>query len=313
METAQCPISNSREFTPYIQVPDRFEGIGNTHWNIVCSSVSGLLMLNPRPDPSEIALHYRGAKYDPFLHAGNTTSCRDRAYIAARALLLSYRAHLILKDIAKPLQKTTILEIGCSTGELLNFFHSSSGIPLENIRGVEPDTDAAAYARESFGLNISPSIDDAGMDGKQFDRIVLWHSLEHIHAINDALLYAEKLLEPDGEIIIALPNPAGSDARYYRKNWVAYDAPRHLYHFVPETLAKLLALHRLRVIKKMPYLPDLLYNTFHSEVLLCERKNLPFQVKRFFKLFWRISVFAAKGFFSPLTASSLVYFVKKQG
>ena len=39
---------------------------------------------------------------------------------------------------------------------------------------------------------------------------------------------------------IAVPNPASKDAEYYKEFWAAYDVPRHLYHFTPEALEKLL-------------------------------------------------------------------------
>ena len=272
MERVPCPITDSKEFTPYLQVPDRFDCAGKAEWNLVRSCASGIIMLNPRPDSAEIARHYHSAEYDPYRHSRNSSSFKERAYLAARTLLLGYRAGIILKGWEKPMEECAVLEIGCSTGDLLNYFRRK-GVPIKNLAGVEPDADAARYGREVFGLNIFPSIAEVSAGRKKFDRIVLWHTLEHIHAINETLHEIAEQLKPDGVLVIALPNPASFDAEHFKENWVAWDAPRHLYHFWPGTLEKLLGLHGLRVFKQRAYLPDAVYNCFHSEGLRCSRQG----------------------------------------
>ncbi len=268
METVPCPITDSKEFTPYLKVPDRFDSSGKAEWNLVRSSASGLIMLNPRPQSAEMTQHYPSARYDPYRHSRNSSSFKERTYLAARTLLLGYRAGIVLKGWVKPMEKCTVLEIGCSTGDLLSYFRRK-GVPANNLVGVEPDADAARYARECYGLNIFPSIAEVSAEKKTFDRIVLWHTLEHIHAINETLNEIVDQLKPDGVLVIALPNPAGFDAEHFKENWVAWDAPRHLYHFWPGTLEKLLGLHGLRVFKRRGYFPDAVYNILHSEALRC--------------------------------------------
>ena len=312
METVPCPISGSTNFTPWLQVPDRFDASGKERWQLLRSSASGLIMLNPRPDNSEIALHYHTGPYDPHLAAQNSSTLRERVYLAARSLLLRYRAGLILQECVKTREQLSILEIGCSTGDLMNYFHRRKGIPLNNLAGVETDREAAAYARERFGLNISPSLSDT-TDGKiKFDRIVLWHTLEHIHTIHETLEYAAQQLTPDGVLIIALPNPESSDAKHYRENWIAWDAPRHLYHFVPETLEKLLEQHNLSVFKRLPYFPDTLYNTLHSEKLRCRRSGKSFTIWRIASAFYRAMIAAGRGMLRTEESSSCIYFARKK-
>ncbi len=304
METVPCPISDSPDFTPFMQVPDRFDP--SVQWQLVQSTSSGLVMLNPRPDSSEIASHYRSASYDPYLHRRQGASLRERVYLAARLLLLRYRAHLVLHGAAKPLRELSILEIGCSTGDLLNFFHRSMGVPPAHLAGVEPDAASAAYARENFGLRVSSSL-EREYDGT-FDRIVLWHTLEHIHDLNETLRAVADLLAPDGVLVVALPNPACSGAGYYGENWVAWDAPRHLYHFQPDTLSELLERHNLHVFKQGAYPPDAVYNAFHSEQLCCERNGRPFDLRRIGAALWRGAVDACRGVLYPLESAGVVYF-----
>ena len=241
METVPCPISGSADFTPWLKVPDRFDPSGKEQWSLLRSNASGLIMLNPRPDSAEIAHHYPRELYDPHLHQQNSSTFSSKAYLAARALLLRYRGRLILQETSKPRQQVRVLEIGCSTGDLLNYFHLKKGIPLSNLAGVESDAEAASHAQQVYNLKVSRSLPDAS-DSK-FECIVLWHTLEHIHAINETLDHVAEHLAPDGVLIIALPNPESYDAKHYRENWIAWDAPRHLFHFMPGTLEKLLEQH----------------------------------------------------------------------
>lgn len=313
METAPCPISGSAEFTPWLQVPDRFDATGKERWTLMRSCASGLIMLNPRPDSSEISLHYHTGQYDPHLHAQNSATIAQRAYLAARSFLLRYRAGLILRGTSKNLRQLRVLEIGCSTGDLLNYFHQKKGIPLQNLAGAEPDPKAAVHARTVFGLKVYPSLIDAGDGNEQmkFDRIVLWHTLEHIHAIHETLDHAAQQLAPDGVLIIALPNPESYDAKHYQENWIAWDAPRHLYHFVPETLKKLLEQHNLKVVHRQPYPPDSIYNTLHSEKLRCKIAKKRFNAPQLGWALLKGIAAAGMGTLLPPKASSLVYFVRK--
>ena len=309
METVPCPICNSTEFTPWLQVPDRFDSSGKKRWQLVQSCDSGLIMLNPRPDSSEIAVHYRSGQYEPFLYESSSLSLGERVYLAARSLLLRYRASFILKGAVKPLRKLSILEIGCATGELLNFFRRSKGVSLDHLAGVEPDAESAAYARKVFGLRVSPFLQDGYSE--KFDRIVLWHTLEHLHNLHETLDGAASLLEHDGVLVLTLPNPAGSGAKFYRENWIAWDAPRHLFHFMPGTLEKLLEPDHLRVFKRVPWLPDALYNTFYSEKLRCKRQGGRFHLLQHGIAFGRAMVSLGKEALWPEEASSFIFFARK--
>jgi hypothetical protein len=180
---------------------------------------------------------------------------------------------------------------------------------------VEPDFESRKYAMEQYGLTVMPSVvemDDSNRTPEKFDRIVLWHTLEHIHDLHETLVHLREKIDAKGVIVLALPNPASSDARHYRENWIAWDAPRHLYHFVPDTLKKLLDRHDLQVAGYQPYIPDSLYNTLHSEKLLCKREKRGFHAPQLAAAGLKAIAATAIGFLWPMKASSIVYFVKKK-
>jgi SAM-dependent methyltransferase len=269
MELVPCPIAGDRDFAPWVEAPDRFD-LSGPSWSIVRSNSSGLVMLNPRPRDGEAAEHYPHRSYDPFVHEGNARSARDRAYLLTSSLLLGLRASIVMNGLRKPAGSVHILESGCSTGRLLMRMHRNYGIPVQNLCGIEPDRESSDAARASGLPRIYGADPGQGVFGCRFDRIVFWHSLEHIHRIEQALASAHDLLEPDGMLVIALPNIGSLDSRRYGKGWVALDAPRHLYHFTPDSLGRLLSKHGFSVADVRAYAPDALYNAWYSEKLVSD-------------------------------------------
>lgn len=266
MESAPCPLSGSREFTPLMQVPDRFNLSGKP-WHLVRSNTSGLVMLDPRPDANEMAAHYPAESYDPFLNQTNSRSLRDRAYLALSDLLLAGKARRVMKGLDKSTGSAKVLEVGCSSGRLLLRLQKDFGIPTENLWGIEPDPNAASAARTAGLAHVTETeLPDTGIDCR-FDRIVFWHALEHLHRIGENLDKARELLDAKGQLIIALPNLDSDDAHRYGANWIALDAPRHLYHFTPKTLEALLDKHGFSIIEIGRWIPDTVYNVWYSEKL----------------------------------------------
>jgi SAM-dependent methyltransferase len=312
METVPCPICGSTVSSRFMDVPDRFDATGEKRWTLVQCPCSGFIMLNPRPGPQEIGAFYPSGLYGPHLSGSGPASPGTRAYLAARRLLLRYRASFVLKNSRTPLHELSILEVGCSTGELLGFLNRKKGIPLTRLAGIETDAAAAVHAREQFGLDIHPEIPGCAWEQRAFDRIVLWHALEHIHAIGETLERLKRLLRKDGVMVIALPNPACPEAALYRENWVAWDAPRHLYHFTPGTLEKLLEKHGLRISESMPYFPDAIFNIVYSEKLAGARENKPVSIAGLpgasLKAAWRLPLNS----FDPGGSPGIVYFVRRE-
>jgi len=304
MESAPCPLSGSREFTPLMQVPDRFNLSGKP-WLLVRSNTSGLVMLDPRPDANEMAAHYPSESYDPFLNRTNSRSLRDRAYLAISNLLLAGKARRVMKGLDKSNGSAKVLEVGCSSGRLLLQFQKDFGIPTENLWGIEPDPNAASAARTAGLAHVTETeLPDTSIDCR-FDRIVFWHALEHLHRIGENLDKARELLDAKGQLIIALPNLDSDDARRYGRNWIALDAPRHLYHFTPETLEALLKKHGFSVIEIGKWLPDTVYNVWYSEKLDREVNGQPFGIGGLARAALRTtgSLFAG---IDPKRASSIV-------
>lgn len=273
MEQAHCPINNNPNAPPFLKVADRLSPAGTANWQLVRDPESSLIYLSPRPDETEITAYYPALSYAPFLTLKAAKSPGDILYLMLRKISLQWKASLIDTRGPSLSSDSKILEIGCSTGELLDTLRRKSRIPAENCLGFEKDRRSASHARETFGISVQTTdFCDSLLSGR-FDRIIFWHTLEHIHRINDTLEKAVQHLGKNGVMVIALPNAGSFDATLYGKHWVAWDAPRHLYHFTPETLGKLLNRHGLEITSMHPFIPDTFYNCIYSERNISREKG----------------------------------------
>ncbi|MDD5088009.1 MAG: class I SAM-dependent methyltransferase [bacterium] len=177
---------------------------------------------------------FYGEGYDPFLSSRDQASAFAMLYRFVRRFTVARKAARIARGIPSG---GKCLDVGCATGELLAALNGRGF----DVRGVEPDAQAAEYARTAQGVTIwTGTIHDVPDAEKPFDLIVLWHVLEHVPDLRGNLARLHDLLRAGGRLAIAVPNPLSRDARIYGSEWVAWDTPRHLYHFEPPVMLALL-------------------------------------------------------------------------
>jgi SAM-dependent methyltransferase len=133
------------------------------------------------------------------------------------------------------------------------------------VKGLEADPQAAAYARERLGLDVlCARLPDNPFGERVFDVITGWHVVEHLHDPLGGLRALRAMLRPGGSLVLALPNPASLDARFYRSAWVAYDAPRHIYHYAPQSVRQLLGEVGFKLVHQRQMPLDAVYNVLLS-------------------------------------------------
>lgn len=137
-----------------------------------------------------------------------------------------------------------ILDVGCGLGFALAVYRERGWTPF----GVEPSAVAARYAREVLGLPVHQGeLLDARFSSEFADVILFRHTLEHMPSPSVELREVHRILKNSGLLVVMIPNAAGLDASLFGRWWVAWDLPRHLYHFTPRTASALLAKAGFRV------------------------------------------------------------------
>ncbi len=238
-ESLPCPLCHSSHSTFFLQAKDRF---GEETFAIQqCTQCHAVYTKNP-PSLIEINKYYDHPNYIPHVTGVGILSSIVRF---VRIFRIRKRCKLLTS------QKATLrrlLDIGCGTGELLAAMQKKNWSAI----GVETDRNAATYCTEKHGVPIVPWTKLQNEPDGSFDRIVLWHALEHLHDPMNTIKTIKRLLSSDGRCIVAMPNYQSLQAHQYGNTWVGYDVPRHIVHFMPETFMQLLQQHELEVWAVQP-------------------------------------------------------------
>jgi SAM-dependent methyltransferase len=130
-----------------------------------------------------------------------------------------------------------MLEIGSAYGYFLDEARSRGW----QVRGIEPSAHAAGYARERFGLDVSPGPAEAlRIDRDSLDAVVLWDVIEHLPDPRRTLSWAHRALRSGGAIALSTGDVDSLSARLHGADWSLMTPPWHQFYFSRATMRRLL-------------------------------------------------------------------------
>jgi 2-polyprenyl-3-methyl-5-hydroxy-6-metoxy-1,4-benzoquinol methylase len=182
----------------------------------------------------------------------------DTTYTKFRELFLSstfYRFWLKWDgDISFHLRRGTgrLLDVGCNEGRGLTFY-SINGFQAE---GLEINERAAAVARRR-GFTVYNTPLEEFSPANHYDVVVLANVLEHAFDPPAMLTQVRRLLSPQGQVWISCPNASSYWRRLFRRHWINWHVPFHLWHFSPATLKEVLGRAHFRVVNLETFTPAL--------------------------------------------------------
>ena len=254
MEVLQnCPVCGSEIFDPFISGKDFF--LTGESFQILKCRNCGFRFTNPRPEAGELGKYYESSEY--ISHSDNRQGLFATAYQQVRKYTLGQKYALIKKFHSNG----EILDIGCATGQFLNYLSKHGW----KTTGIVPDEKTRERAISEFGLQVFPEEQLYVLRKSSFDVITMWHVLEHVSGLNDRLDQIRNLLKPGGTFIVAVPNSNSYDAKKYGIHWAGYDLPRHLYHFTMEDIKTLIEKYGFKIVKMYPMRFDAFYVSLLSE------------------------------------------------
>jgi 2-polyprenyl-3-methyl-5-hydroxy-6-metoxy-1,4-benzoquinol methylase len=263
METLKnCPACREKKSTRFLQAKD-YTVSQNTFDIVQCASCD-LLFTNPRPEAEQAGYFYKSENY--ISHSNTQKGLVNKLYHAVRNITLKQKTQLIQED-----QKGTknLLDIGCGNGHFLQACQQSGW----NIFGMELDPDTAARAAALTDQIIYPDLKSIPKDAT-FEMITLWHVLEHVYDLDGYFNFFKSRINQGGKLLLALPNAKSYDANYFKEFWAAYDVPRHIYHFSPETIQSLARKHGFKLKKQRGQVFDSFYIALLSHEYKTGRKKL---------------------------------------
>jgi len=289
----KCPLCGDSQFVHFETCNDYF--VSHERFSLYQCYSCQFVFTQDVPVRGDKKRYYNTPDY--ISHSDSKKGMLNWVYHHVRNIMLRKKTRLAIKGK----QHGSLLDIGCGTG----YFAASVKRKGWNVVGVEPSETAAEIARHKFGIEVILPDKLSGLPHHQFDVITLWHVLEHLENLNEMMSLFSKLLRENGRLIIALPNINSYDAAKYRSFWAAYDVPRHIWHFSPDTFQQLAQKHGYTItsIKRLPF--DVFYISILSEKYMSHTFPL---LKGMFSgiLYYVASLFDSR------KSSSLVYILKNK-
>jgi 2-polyprenyl-3-methyl-5-hydroxy-6-metoxy-1,4-benzoquinol methylase len=182
--SASSALFDQREFRGY-QVSNRF-----------CQGC-GMVYQSPRMTEVETKAFYE-SEYRMLYQGQEGPNPKDLVVQAARAQVA---VDFVARHVTSSFR---ILDIGCSTGILLQQFQTH--FQAQSI-GVEPGKEYRQYA-QSLGMEVFSSLEELQLAGlSPFNLVCMMHVLEHLpNPLEYLQNLREKHLEPDGWLLLEVPN-----------------------------------------------------------------------------------------------------------
>jgi len=157
----------------------------------------------------------------------------------------------------------TVVDLGCGSG---GFLEAWLGFRPEAIAiGLETAPEALERSRQR-GVEVVEGELGGGLPDPLHGAALytLWHVLEHLDDPAAALKSIVKVIAPSGRIVVAVPNAAGFERLLFGDRTIAWDVPRHRWHFTPEGLSALARITGLRVLDRFNLFSDDVYDAVGS-------------------------------------------------
>lgn len=202
--------------------------------NVMCKRC-GLVYVWPRMSKEELDKFY-AEDYRKVYGGGHSMEAEKRhAHTAAEILHSTLCAPSV--EFGEGMHK--LLDIGCSTGELLVIIQNRWGRAHVKTFGIEPNIEHCEIANKK-GLYSVGSVENCTIEdynpGIKFDIITMLNALEHVISPTQVMQKIHSLLNDGGYVLICVPN------LYNRTIHIPVDAflsNAHLYNFSLDTLTEL--------------------------------------------------------------------------
>ena len=240
---------NSQSF--FLKLKDH--SVSSEDFELHFNSEGDMLLTKPKPEDDDLARYYESTDY--ISHTDGNRTVVEKLYNLVKSYATKSKVNLLNRLNG---EKGSVLDLGAGTGDFLNAAKENGW----TITGVEPNAQASKLAAKK-DIELHKSVDDLG--DKLFDVITLWHVLEHLPDLETQIKNLQRLLKPNGYLIVAVPNFRSYDAKYYGQFWAAFDVPRHLWHFSKPAISRLFLKENMFVEKVIPMKFDSYYVSMLSE------------------------------------------------
>ncbi len=154
--------------------------------------------------------------------------------------------------IPRSVTEGKVMDVGCGNGGYIMLLKKMGW----EVYGIDISTNALEKIKQDAKTHVlTGELIEQDLPENKFDLVTMWHSLEHMRDPREILRKIYSITKPGGKLLICVPNYANVIAKLFRQRWFALDLPRHLFHFTPAMLKKMLLSAGFRV-SSIRYIPS---------------------------------------------------------
>lgn len=233
-----CPYCSSRNIRLLFKAKD-FIGKKEGYFFLSKCLNCGLYFQNPRVKEKDIADFYEPIgyfkapelKYSKKSFWKHKTLANHFGYGKKDIFwLFSFIFKRFLKSKSYPCfkQNGSLLEIGCSNGELLRELADLGW----RTKGIEMSGQSSLFAREKRRLDVdNKRVEECSFPEKTFDVVVMNMVLEHLYRPFEQLAKISFWLKPGGYIIFSIPYINGLEFKIFKECSYGLQLPTHITFF----------------------------------------------------------------------------------
>lgn len=229
MEKIACTLCHSTQIE---WIPNKIRNDINEEYKMYRCANCETHFLYPKPQNEELVTYYDG-RFREEVHTAGYYDYEVLKDVFDRFMPEAMQRVLRVKRELQP--SDDILEIGCSVG----YFMDAVADYVHNVYGTEWDIKAQQYIRSQINrdnIQVGSNPEDFG---RKFDKIFMFHVLEHIGDPITFLTGLKQVLNHGGKIYIEVPNVDDVLVKTYAcdafKDY--YYKKAHLYNFNKKGLA----------------------------------------------------------------------------
>lgn len=270
----QCALCGKHEYQKRFSVSEAIFSSKIKSFDVLQCSSCGLSSMSPVPSKEDINEMYvvenifsktvdnpyKKSAFFNILNPIYDKYASSRRYAAKRSLRL-----------IKNQESISILDVGCSTGVLLEEFYRFN--PKAKLTGIEIDPEAKNKAPAYLRDHIITAEFLSFNFQEQFDIVTLSFVIEHLLNFKDYIQKAVQLLKPGGILYISTPDIDSPKARIQGLNWNSINDSRqkigHMHWFNRSSIEFLAKEFNMTIVR---------YNNFGEFLYHC-----PIGVQNFLK------------------------------
>jgi SAM-dependent methyltransferase len=110
-----------------------------------------------------------------------------------------------------------------------------------DVIGIDTSAEAAQVAASENDVPVMvATLRTAGFAPSSFDLVTLFHVMEHVTNPREVLTEVHRILQPDGSIVVQVPNIDSWQFRWFGAKWYGLDIPRHVIDYSRQSIVRLL-------------------------------------------------------------------------